>query len=70
MTAMRTFMHMFHNDYWLFDEATDPVILMLPDVFFMHCAVGIVGLVIAGAVGCLAVYRAGTKKNAAKAEVE
>ncbi len=53
---------MFHNDYWLFDEATDPVILMLPDAFFMHCALGIVGLVIAGAVGCLVGYEMG-KKN-------
>lgn len=53
---------MFDNDYWLFDVATDPVILILPDAFFMHCAVGIVGLVIVGAVGCLVVYRAGTKK--------
>lgn len=48
---------MFDNDYWLFDAATDPVILILPDAFFMHCAVGIVGLVVVGAVGCLVGYR-------------
>lgn len=48
---------MFDNDYWLFDAATDPVILMLPDAFFMHCAVGIVGLVVVGAVICLVGYR-------------
>lgn len=60
---------MFDNDYWLFDAATDPVILILPDAFFMHCAVGIVGLVVAGAMICLGVYRAGAK-NAGKSKVE
>ena len=30
---------MFRNDYWIFDEATDPVIMILPDAFFLHCAV-------------------------------
>lgn len=25
---------MFRNDYWLFDEALDPVITILPDTFF------------------------------------
>lgn len=28
---------MFRNDYWIFDEATDPVIMILPDAFFLHC---------------------------------
>lgn len=27
----------FNNDDWLFDPATDPVILALPEEFFMHC---------------------------------
>ncbi|MCD8023736.1 MAG: TIGR01906 family membrane protein [Lachnospiraceae bacterium] len=31
----------FNNDYWLFDPATDPVILILPDEFFAHCAAAI-----------------------------
>ena len=26
---------MFRNDYWIFDEATDPVIMILPDAFFL-----------------------------------
>lgn len=47
---------MFDNDYWLFDPVTDPVINILPDAFFMHCAVGIVGLVVVGAGVCLAGY--------------
>ena len=27
---------MFRNDYWIFDEATDPVIMILPDAFFFQ----------------------------------
>lgn len=38
----------FRNDYWLFDPATDPIIDLLPDVFFEHCAVGILGIMAAG----------------------
>lgn len=44
---------MFQNDYWLFDPAVDPVILILPDTFFMHCAMMIAGLIAAGAILCL-----------------
>lgn len=29
----------FPNDYWLFDPQYDPVILILPEIYFMHCAV-------------------------------
>ena len=36
----------FHNDYWLFDPATDPVINILPDTFFLHCAAGILILIL------------------------
>lgn len=31
----------FQNDYWLFDPVTDPVIEILPDLFFAHCAAAI-----------------------------
>ncbi|MEY8426749.1 TIGR01906 family membrane protein [Lachnospiraceae bacterium 46-15] len=42
-----TFHHIFfRNDYWLFNPATDPVITMLPDAFFLHCAIAILVLVI------------------------
>ena len=43
---------LFRNDYWLFDPRTDPIILILPDGFFMHCMIAIVGLVALGALGC------------------
>lgn len=49
-----TFHHIaFNNDYWIFDSATDPVINILPDTFFMHCALMILALVVLCAVLCL-----------------
>lgn len=36
----------FRNDYWLFDPVTDPVITILPDTFFMHCAIMIIVIVL------------------------
>ena len=47
----------FRNDYWIFDAATDPVITILPDAFFMHCALLILALVVLGSVICLLLYR-------------
>lgn len=46
----------FNNDYWIFDYRTDPIILLLPDEFFMHCALLIFGGVLFGAVVCLVSY--------------
>lgn len=46
----------FNNDYWIFDYRTDPIILLLPDEFFMHCALLIFGGVLLGAVVCLISY--------------
>ncbi len=36
----------FRNDYWLFNPATDPIIKILSDTFFMHCGMMIVGMVV------------------------
>lgn len=47
----------FSNNFWIFDPATDPVILMLPDAYFMHCALLILGFVLAGALLCTVLYR-------------
>lgn len=52
----------FNNDYWIFDAATDPVITILPDTFFMHCALLILALVVLGSVICLLLYRHSKKK--------
>lgn len=49
--AFVTFHHIFfNNDYWIFDPAKDPVITILPDTFFLHCAVMILGGVVLGAL--------------------
>lgn len=48
----------FNNDYWLFDPATDPVINILPDLYFLHCAVMILGSIL-----CAWAYRAEKRKN-------
>ena len=37
---------LFKNDYWLFDPVTDPVITILPDAYFMHCALLIIMIVL------------------------
>ena len=44
---------MFHNDYWLFDEVTDPVIKILPDEFFLHCMIMIILCIFIGSGLCI-----------------
>ena len=46
----------FNNDYWIFDPVTDPVIMILPDTFFLHCAAMILALVVLGSAVCLLLY--------------
>lgn len=54
----------FNNDYWIFDAATDPVILLLPDTFFMHAAILILVCVVLASVICFAVgHRLQRKSN-------
>ena len=56
--AFVAFHHLaFDNDYWIFDPAADPVITILPDTFFMHCALMILGCVVLGSVVCAFIYR-------------
>ncbi len=51
--AFVTFHHiMFDNDYWIFDYRTDPIIDMLPDEYFMHCAIMIIAIVVVASVIC------------------
>ena len=54
----------FNNDFWIFDYRTDPIILLLPDEFFMHCALLIFGGVLLGVVVCMVIYLILTKKAA------
>lgn len=43
----------FRNNYWLFDSRTDPVILILPEAYFMHCAIGILLIIFLASMLCL-----------------
>lgn len=52
----------FNNDYWLFDPSTDPVIWILPDLFFGHCAAAILIFILLGGVLSGLIYRAVTGK--------
>ena len=56
----------FNNDYWLFDPRTDPVITILPDGFFLHCAVAIIALVLLFGGVCLTVWLVKRKKERGK----
>lgn len=57
-----TFHHLFfNNDYWIFDPVLDPIINILPDTFFLHCALMILALVAAGSGLCAVLYRILTK---------
>jgi len=40
----------FNNDFWVFDPMTDPVILILPDAFFLNCLVRIVSAIVVSGV--------------------
>ena len=46
----------FNNDDWLFSAKEDPIILFLPERFFMQCALIIVGTVLLGCAVLLAIY--------------
>ncbi len=52
----------FNNDYWIFDPIKDPVITILPNEFFMHCAVMIVFIALLLSALLLVVYKLLTKK--------
>lgn len=56
----------FDNDFWLFDPVTDPVIQMLPDAFFLHCAVMILGGIVLGSLVCGLAFRTCTRRDSRK----
>ena len=53
----------FKGDYWLFDWNADQIIRILPDTYFLHCALCIVGIVILGSLITFLFYLF-SKKNA------
>lgn len=52
----------FDNDYWIFNPATDPVINILPDEFFFHCAAAILLFLFLGGILTGALYRFATRR--------
>jgi integral membrane protein (TIGR01906 family) len=57
---------LFRNEYWLFDYRTDPVIMVLPDQFFMHVALAMIAVALLCSGICFAIY-AMLRKRATKA---
>ena len=47
----------FNNDYWLFDPDKDPIIKILPEQFFFHCAVLIIFLLVLAGCFLLLTYK-------------
>lgn len=47
----------FSNDYWIFDPKKDPVILYLPESFFMKMGLSILGLLLVFAALCILAYQ-------------
>ena len=53
-----TFHHIFfRNNFWLFDSKTDPVILILPQEYFMHCGIAILLCILIGSLLCFFIFR-------------
>lgn len=46
----------FSNDYWIFDPETDPVINILPEAFFLHCALVIIAFILIGSLILYLIY--------------
>ena len=54
---------LFKNDYWIFDPVTDPVIKILPDEFFFHCAAVVLVFIVLGSLLSGMLYRVLTMKQ-------
>ena len=52
----------FRNDYWIFDAASDPVISILPEAFFLHEALLILGIVMLGGLAAWILGRRAKKR--------
>lgn len=61
--SFTTFHHIFfNNDYWLFDIKSDPIITILPQSFFFHCAILIIFLITMCSITLSFIYKT-TKKS-------
>ena len=60
--SFTTFHHIFFkNDYWLFDINTDPIITILPQNFFFHCAILIIILIVIISIILRCIYKSNIK---------
>lgn len=53
---------MFSNDYWIFDPSLDPVINILPEEFFFHAGIMILGIVLLVSIILYMIYKFISKK--------
>ena len=61
--SFTTFHHIFfNNDYWLFDIKSDPIITILPQSFFFHCAILIIFLITMCSITLSFIYKT-TKRS-------
>lgn len=54
---------LFRNNDWLFDPETDPIINLLPEAFFLQCAIVIITTVITGSILLILWYCHRKRKN-------
>jgi integral membrane protein (TIGR01906 family) len=47
---------LFNNDYWLLDTKKDPIINMMPQSFFFHCAIFIILMLILSSIAFCVMY--------------
>lgn len=52
----------FRNNYWIFDPRTDPVITILPETFFLHAALLILGIIVLGIITLIMIYKKNKQK--------
>jgi integral membrane protein (TIGR01906 family) len=55
---------LFDNDFWIFDAAVDPSILILPNGYFMVCAVMIFALIFGLSATAVLLSRSLSRRNA------
>jgi len=61
--SFTTFHHIFfNNDYWLFDVNLDPIITILPQTFFFHCALLMITLIAICSIILRRLYKSSLKK--------
>lgn len=53
----------FRNNDWIFSTVTDPIILFLPERFFLQCAMIIVATVLLGSITLVSIYLVRRRKS-------